>query len=61
LKQSKLLLGKWEKIGGIDAYVATPTVDYPKDQVILYLTDVFGAPLINAQVSFSFKDVKLRQ
>ena len=34
--------GKWEKIGGVETYVATPTVDYPKDKAILFLPDVFG-------------------
>ncbi|KDR67622.1 hypothetical protein GALMADRAFT_257847 [Galerina marginata CBS 339.88] len=42
--------GKFEKIGGVDTYVATPTVDYPKDKAILFLTDVFGPQLINAQL-----------
>ncbi|KAJ7173460.1 dienelactone hydrolase endo-1,3,1,4-beta-D-glucanase [Mycena filopes] len=39
--------GKIETIGGIESYVATPTVDYPKDKVILFLADAFGLPLIN--------------
>jgi len=39
--------GKIETIGGVETYVATPTVDYPKDKVILLLTDVFGLPLVN--------------
>lgn len=42
--------GKWEKFNGVDAYVATPTVDYPKDKVLLYLTDAFGPQLKNNQV-----------
>ncbi|KAF9459320.1 dienelactone hydrolase endo-1,3,1,4-beta-D-glucanase [Collybia nuda] len=42
--------GKWEKIGGINCYVGTPTVDYPKDKVVLYLADIFGPQLINAQL-----------
>ncbi|KAH8105275.1 alpha/beta-hydrolase [Cristinia sonorae] len=42
--------GKFEKIGGVDTYVATPTVDYPKDKVLLFLPDIFGAQLINAQL-----------
>ncbi|KAF8159866.1 dienelactone hydrolase endo-1,3,1,4-beta-D-glucanase [Crassisporium funariophilum] len=42
--------GKWEKIGGVDCYVATPTVDFPKNKAILFLTDVFGPQLINAQL-----------
>ncbi|KAJ7708959.1 Alpha/Beta hydrolase protein [Mycena rosella] len=39
--------GKIETIGGIECYVATPTVDYPKNKVLLFLTDVFGLPLVN--------------
>jgi len=42
--------GKWEEIGGVKSYVGTPTVDYPKDKVILYLADVFGPQLENAQL-----------
>ncbi|EAU90115.1 dienelactone hydrolase [Coprinopsis cinerea okayama7 len=41
--------GKWETIGGVQSYVATPEGDYPKDKVILYLADVFGPQLPNAQ------------
>ncbi|KAF8211096.1 dienelactone hydrolase [Mycena galopus ATCC 62051] len=39
--------GKIETIGGVECYVATPTVDYPKDKVVLFLTDVFGLALVN--------------
>jgi len=42
--------GKWEKIGGVDSYVAVPSGDYPLDKAILFLPDVFGAHLINAQL-----------
>jgi len=42
--------GKWEKVGGVESYIATPTADYPKDKIILFLTDVFGVQLINAQL-----------
>jgi len=42
--------GKVEKIGGVDCYVSVPTVDYPKDAVILLLTDVFGMTWINNQL-----------
>jgi len=42
--------GKWEKIGGVETYVATPTKDFPKDKAILFLPDVFGPQLINAQL-----------
>ncbi|CCM02577.1 uncharacterized protein FIBRA_04680 [Fibroporia radiculosa] len=39
--------GKIEQISGVECYVATPSGDYPKDKVVLYLTDVFGIPLNN--------------
>ncbi|KAJ7483300.1 dienelactone hydrolase endo-1,3,1,4-beta-D-glucanase [Mycena latifolia] len=42
--------GKIETIGGVECYVATPTVDYPKDKVLLFLTDAFGLPLVNNQL-----------
>ena len=42
--------GKWELIGGVNSYVATPTTDYPSDKVVLLLTDVFGPQLVNAQL-----------
>ena len=42
--------GVTQKIAGIDCYVSTPTGEYPKDKVVLFLTDVFGIPLINNRV-----------
>jgi hypothetical protein len=48
-------VGKWEEINGVNSYVATPSVEYPKDKAILLLTDVFGPQLVNAQVSFCLK------
>lgn len=45
--------GTYEQINGIKTYVATPKTDYPKDKVILYLTDVFGLELNNNCVSQS--------
>ncbi|KAF9499634.1 dienelactone hydrolase endo-1,3,1,4-beta-D-glucanase [Pleurotus eryngii] len=42
--------GKWETLGGVETYVATPTVDYPKNKVILFLTDIFGPSLPNSQL-----------
>jgi hypothetical protein len=45
--------GKWEKIGGVDSYVATPNGDYPQNKAILFLSDAFGPSLINNQVRFS--------
>jgi len=40
-------------LGGVKAYIATPSCDYPKDAVLLYLPDVFGLERPNAQVCFS--------
>lgn len=42
--------GKMEKIGGVECYVATPTGDYSKDKVVLYLTDIFGIRLNNPKL-----------
>ncbi|KAJ7708957.1 Alpha/Beta hydrolase protein [Mycena rosella] len=42
--------GKIETIGGVECYIATPTVDYPKDKVLLFLTDAFGITLPNNQL-----------
>ncbi|KAH8833224.1 dienelactone hydrolase endo-1,3,1,4-beta-D-glucanase [Flagelloscypha sp. PMI_526] len=39
--------GKIEEINGVTTYIATPTVDYPKDKAVIVLTDVFGLPLTN--------------
>ncbi|PIL35178.1 hypothetical protein GSI_02968 [Ganoderma sinense ZZ0214-1] len=39
--------GQIQTIAGVQVYVATPTIDYPKDKAILFLTDVFGLPLSN--------------
>ncbi|KAH9941214.1 dienelactone hydrolase endo-1,3,1,4-beta-D-glucanase [Epithele typhae] len=39
--------GKIEQIAGIECYVATPSGEYDKAKVVLFLTDVFGIPLIN--------------
>lgn len=45
-----ILSGKFEQIGDVKSYVATPSIDYPKDKVLLYLPDVFGFQLINHKV-----------
>ncbi|PPQ71667.1 hypothetical protein CVT26_010586 [Gymnopilus dilepis] len=45
-----LTTGKWEKLGGVECYVATPAVEYPKDKAVLFLSDIFGAHFINAQL-----------
>jgi len=39
--------GQIEIIGGVKCYVGTPTIDYPKDKVVLFLPDAFGLGLIN--------------
>ncbi|KAG6330055.1 hypothetical protein ID866_9033 [Astraeus odoratus] len=42
--------GKTEFIGGVRCYVGTPSGEYAKEKVVLYLSDVFGINLINAQL-----------
>ncbi|KAJ4475493.1 hypothetical protein J3R30DRAFT_3671286 [Lentinula aciculospora] len=42
--------GKWETIGGVESYVGAPTGEYQKDKVLLFLCDVFGPQLPNAQL-----------
>ncbi|KAJ7104917.1 hypothetical protein C8R44DRAFT_639842, partial [Mycena epipterygia] len=49
--------GKMEIIGGIPCYVATPTVDYPKDKVIMFIIAVFGITLPNSQISLDYRKV----
>ncbi|KAJ7269533.1 chlorocatechol-degradation protein [Mycena rebaudengoi] len=39
--------GKHEKIGGIDCYIATPVIPYPKDKLVIFLSDIFGLALQN--------------
>ncbi|KAJ7102845.1 dienelactone hydrolase endo-1,3,1,4-beta-D-glucanase [Mycena epipterygia] len=39
--------GKIEMIGGIECYVATPTIAHPEDKVLIFLTDIFGLALAN--------------
>ncbi len=43
--------GTTQTIGGIETYIATPAGEYPKDKVILFLTDAFGLKLENNKVS----------
>jgi len=42
--------GEIVKIGGVECYVATPTADYPKHKVVLFLPDAFGHVFVNAQL-----------
>ncbi|KAJ3784694.1 dienelactone hydrolase, partial [Lentinula aff. detonsa] len=39
--------GNWQEINGVKSYIATPSQDYPKDKVLLYITDIFGPQLVN--------------
>jgi hypothetical protein len=41
-------------VNGVRAYIAKPSVDYPKDKAILFLSDVFGLDLINNKVWYLF-------
>ncbi|KAL0568034.1 hypothetical protein V5O48_013955 [Marasmius crinis-equi] len=45
--------GKWEKIGGVDCYVATPENQADTKAVVLFLPDVFGIQLPNNQLLIS--------
>lgn len=38
-------------LGGFETYIATPSGEYPKDKVVLFLTDAFGLKLENNKVS----------
>lgn len=42
--------GRIERIGGVECYVATPTGNYAKDKVVLFLADAFGLALVNNKV-----------
>ncbi|KAK7029520.1 hypothetical protein VNI00_014553 [Paramarasmius palmivorus] len=44
------VVGQWKKIGSVDCYVATPTTDYPQGTALLYLANVFGPELTQAQL-----------
>lgn len=49
-----MLASTYETIGGIHCYVAIPEGEYPKDKIVLFLTDVFGIELINNRVRTSY-------
>ncbi|KAI6000263.1 dienelactone hydrolase [Pisolithus marmoratus] len=42
--------GKIEFIGGVRCYVGTPSGEYNKEKAVLFLPEVFGIDLINAQL-----------
>ncbi|KAI0702268.1 dienelactone hydrolase endo-1,3,1,4-beta-D-glucanase [Cytidiella melzeri] len=46
--------GKFEDVDGVDCYVATPSIDYPKDKVLILLTDAFGLLINNQLIADSF-------
>ena len=48
---SRGCVGKIEQIGGIECYIATPSGEYAKDKVVLFLADAFGLALVNNKVS----------
>ena len=45
-----LFQGTLTKIAGVECYVATPTGDFDKTKVVIYLCDAFGIELDNNQV-----------
>jgi hypothetical protein len=47
-------IGEMTEIGGVPCYVATPTVNYPKDKAVLFLTDAHGMLLVNNKASLPF-------
>jgi hypothetical protein len=38
------------RLDGVTVYVATPSTDYPKDKVVLFLPDAMGLQAVNSQV-----------
>ncbi|KAJ4475494.1 dienelactone hydrolase endo-1,3,1,4-beta-D-glucanase [Lentinula aciculospora] len=42
--------GRWETLNGVESYVGTPSGEYRKDTVLLFVCDVFGPQLPNAQL-----------
>jgi len=42
--------GKIQEINGVKTYVALPKEDYPKNKAVLFLSDIFGLGLPNAQL-----------
>jgi len=42
--------GKFEKIGGVDCYIAAPAGEYSKEKAILFLPDALGLASINNQL-----------
>ncbi|KAJ7122331.1 alpha beta-hydrolase [Mycena epipterygia] len=49
--------GEMTELGGVPCYVATPSVDYPKDKVVLFLTDACGMLLADDFARNGFKTI----
>jgi hypothetical protein len=47
---SLLLAGEIKELGGVQCYVSTPGVEYPKDKIILFLHDALGLGFVNNKV-----------
>ncbi|KAJ6475996.1 dienelactone hydrolase endo-1,3,1,4-beta-D-glucanase [Mycena vitilis] len=42
--------GKVSELGGVRCYIATPSVDYPKDKAVLLLPDALGLEYLNTKL-----------
>ncbi|KAF7298817.1 Dienelactone hydrolase endo-1,3,1,4-beta-D-glucanase [Mycena indigotica] len=51
--------GVEKTIGGVKCYVATPSVHYPQDKAILFLSDAFGLALSNNKEIYSSSQTTL--
>ncbi|TFK39478.1 hypothetical protein BDQ12DRAFT_665311 [Crucibulum laeve] len=56
ITECRIFCRERERSGGIGCYVGTFTTDYPNDNLVLFLTDVFGI-----QASYLLVDSKVRQ
>ncbi|KAF8141935.1 hypothetical protein EV363DRAFT_1150507, partial [Boletus edulis] len=45
--------GKFDIIGGVKCYLATPIAVYSKEKIVLFLPDAFGMELVNNQVQIT--------
>jgi len=46
--------GKIESINGVETYISTPSIEYPEHKALLFLTNVFGIPLKENKVGFTW-------
>ncbi|KAJ7676701.1 Alpha/Beta hydrolase protein [Mycena polygramma] len=42
--------GKMTELGGVRCYIATPSVDYPKNKAVLFLPDALGLEFVNTKL-----------